>query len=180
MATSKHPHTISIQPGERITAREYAALPDEPGWKTDLHQGVLVKLPLLKEMRHDWIVANLIAALHAFVMPQRLGRVSSEQVGYAATRSGERDETTYGPDVALVRTERIPGAQAAVARGEYAPAPDLLAEVVRARQLLSGQLIPPYLPSLRTRALRGWTCCPALRWRWLISLRSHQMRRGPG
>ena len=134
MATSKHPQTIIIQPGERITAREYAALPDEPGWKTELHQGVVVKMPLIKDMRHDWIVANLIAALHAFVMPQQLGRVSSEQVGYDATLSGENDETTYGPDVAFVRTERIPSAQAAVARGDYAPAPDLIAEVVSASQ----------------------------------------------
>jgi Uma2 family endonuclease len=134
MATIKHPQTIIIQPGERITAREYAALPDESGWKTELHQGVVVKMPLIKDMRHDWIVANLIAALHAFVMPQRLGRVSSEQVGYDATLAGESDETTYGPDVAFVRTERIPNAQAAVARGDYAPAPDLIAEVVSASQ----------------------------------------------
>lgn len=134
MATIKRPQTIIIQPGERITAREYAALPDEPGWRTELHQGVVVKMPLIKDMRHDWIVANLIAALHAFIMPQRLGRVSSEQVGYNATLSGETDETTYGPDVAFVRTERIPSAQAAVARGDYAPAPDLIAEVVSASQ----------------------------------------------
>lgn len=91
-------------------------------------------MPLIKDMRHDWIVANLIAALHAFVMPQRLGRVSSEQVGYDATLSGENDETTFGPDVAFLRTERIPIAQAAVARGDYAPAPDLVAEVVSAGQ----------------------------------------------
>lgn len=134
MATIKHPHTIIIQPGDKITAREYAALPDEPGWKTELLQGVVVKMPLIKDMRRDWIVANLIAALHAFVMPRQLGRVSSEQVGYNATLAGENDETTYGPDVAFLSTERIPIAQAAVARGDYAPAPELVAEVVSASQ----------------------------------------------
>jgi Uma2 family endonuclease len=134
MATTKHPHTIIIQPGERITAREYAALPDEPGWTTELHQGVVVKLPLIKDLRHDWIVANLIAALHAYVMPRQLGRVSFEQVGYDATLAGDSDQTTYGPYVAFVITERIPSAQAAVVRGAYAPAPDVIAEVVSASQ----------------------------------------------
>ncbi len=130
----RQPQTIIIQPGARITAQEYAALPTEPGWTTELHQGVVVKMPLIKDLRHDWIVANLIAALHAFVMPRRLGRVSSEQVGYNVTIAGETDDTIYGPDVAFLSMERIPLAQAAIAQGSYAPAPDLIAEVVSASQ----------------------------------------------
>lgn len=134
MALKKQPQTVTIIPGERISAREYAALPDEPGWKTELHQGVVVKMPLIKDMRHDWIAGNLFAALHAYVMPRRLGRVSMEQVGYDATLPGESDETTYGPDVAFMSAERLPTAQAAIARGDYAPAPDLVAEVVSTSQ----------------------------------------------
>ncbi|HUY78785.1 MAG TPA: Uma2 family endonuclease [Ktedonobacterales bacterium] len=130
----KQPQTIIIQPGARITAREYAALPNEPGWLTELHQGVVVKMPLIKDLRHDWIVANLIAALHTFVTPRRLGRVSSEQVGYNVTIAGESEDTTYGPDVAFLSAERIPLAQAAIAQGDYAPAPDVVAEVVSASQ----------------------------------------------
>jgi Uma2 family endonuclease len=72
--------------------------------------------------------------LHAYVMSRRLGRVSLEQVGYDATVQGESDETTYGPDVAFMSAERLPMAQVAIARGDYAPAPDLVAEVVSASQ----------------------------------------------
>ena len=58
MVPRKQPQTVTIIPGERITAREYAELPAEDGWKTELHQGVVVKMPLIKDMRHDWIVGN--------------------------------------------------------------------------------------------------------------------------
>ncbi len=134
MALKKQPQTITITPGERITAREYAALPDEPGWKTELHQGVVVKMPLIRDLRHEWIASNLNAALNAFVMPRRLGRVSGGQGGYDATITGDSDDEIRGPDVAFLSAERLPAAQAAIARGDYAPAPDLVAEVVSASQ----------------------------------------------
>jgi len=57
MATIQQPHqqpqTNIIQPGARITAREYAALLDEPGWTTELHQGAVIKMPLIKDLRHE-------------------------------------------------------------------------------------------------------------------------------
>ena len=134
MALKKQPQTVTIIPGERITAREYAQLPEEPGWRTELHEGVVVRMALIKDLRHDWIVSNLNAALHNFVMPRRLGRISVEQGGYDATIAGESDDSTYGPDVAFLSAERLPAAMAAIARGDYAPAPDLIAEVVSASQ----------------------------------------------
>jgi Uma2 family endonuclease len=134
MALKKQPQTVTIIPGERITAREYAQLPEEPGWRTELHEGVVVRMALIKDLRHDWIVSNLNAALHNFVMPRHLGRISVEQGGYDATIAGESEDSTYGPDVAFLSAERLPAAIAAIAAGDYAPAPDLVAEVVSASQ----------------------------------------------
>ena len=134
MAIRKQPQTVTIIPGERISAREYAALPEEPGWKTELHQGVVVKMPLIKDLHHEWVASNLHLAVASFVKQHKLGRVSMEQGGYDARIAGESDDSTYGPDVAFLSNERIPLALAAIAAGDYAPAPDLVAEVVSKSQ----------------------------------------------
>ncbi|HEY7350134.1 MAG TPA: Uma2 family endonuclease [Ktedonobacterales bacterium] len=134
MATTKQPQTITITPGDRITAAEYAAMPPEQGWRTELFRGVVVRMPLIKDLRHEWVAGNLYAALHAYITPRRSGRASMEQGGYNATLPGETDETIWGPDVAFISAERLPAALSSIARGDYAPAPDLAAEVVSASQ----------------------------------------------
>ncbi len=133
MATSK-PQTIIIQPGKRITAREYAALPDEPGWKTELYRGVVVKMPLIRDLRHEHIASNLHGYLWSYVTPRHLGRCTLEQGGFDATLPGEPDETTRGPDITFSTNERLVLQEAAIARGDYATPPDLVAEIVSASQ----------------------------------------------
>jgi Uma2 family endonuclease len=130
MAITRQPQTLTLTPGARITAQEYARLPEEHGWRTELYRGVVVKMPLIKNPRHDWIVSNLHAALAAYVMPRKLGRLTLEQVGYEATLPGEPDQTIWGPDVAFVSAVHVPAMLEAVGRGDYAPAPDLVAEIV--------------------------------------------------
>lgn len=134
MATIQQPQTIILQPGRRITAREYAALPEEPGWRTELHQGVVVKMPLIRDLRHEHIASNLHGYLWSYITPRKLGRCTLEQGGFDATLPGETDETTYGPDITFSTNERVALQQVAIARGDYAPAPDLAAEVVSASQ----------------------------------------------
>jgi Uma2 family endonuclease len=155
MAIAKQPQTLTLTPGARITAQEYARLPKEDGWRTELYRGVVVKMPLIKDLRHDWIAGNLYAALHAYVTSRRLGRVSLEQVGYNATLPGETDETIWGPDAAFISAEHIAAALEAVARGNYAPAPDLVAEIVSESQSR---------PEMRERAERWMQAGTRLVW----------------
>jgi Uma2 family endonuclease len=134
MALKKQPQTITITPGEKITAREYAQLPDEPGWKTELFRGQVVRMPNIKDPRHDWIASNLLFALESHIRPRRLGRCTMEQVGFNAALPGEEEDTSWAPDVTFSTNERVAAQQAAVAAGDYGPAPDIAAEVVSASQ----------------------------------------------
>lgn len=132
--THKQPQTITITPGARVTAREYAQLPDEPGWRTELFRGQVVRMPNIRDPRHDWIVSNLHFALESFIRPHKLGRCTLEQVGFDAALPGEEDDTSWAPDVTFSTNERIAAQQAAVQAGDYGPAPDLAAEVVSPSQ----------------------------------------------
>ena len=134
MATIKQPQTITITPGARLTAREYAQLPDEPGWHTELFRGQVVRMPNIKDPRHDWIASNLLFALEGFIRPRRLGRCTLEQVGFNAALPGEEDDTSWAPDVTFSTNERVAAQQTAVAAGDYGPAPDIAAEVVSPSQ----------------------------------------------
>ena len=134
MATTRQPQTLTLTPGARITAQEYARLPEEDGWRTELYRGVVMKWPLLKDLQHDWIAGNLHAALASYNMPRKLGRFTLGRVGYEATLPGEPDQTIWGPDVAFASADHIPALLEAVARGNYSPAPDLLAEIVSESQ----------------------------------------------
>lgn len=113
-----HPYTII--PGKLLTADEYAHLPEEPGWRTELHQGKVVKMPLVLDTAHGWIASNIVAALVPYVRQHDLGRVSLQQEGYDISAGSEAEGAeTAAPDVALVRTEQLPLVQAARAQGKY-------------------------------------------------------------
>jgi Uma2 family endonuclease len=135
MATiNKHPQTITIIPGDRLTAQEYAQLPDEPGWRTELFRGQVVRMPAIRDPRHDWIVSNLHFAIESHNRQLKMGRCTLEQVGFNAALPGEEEDTTRAPDVTFSTFERIAEQQRAVAAGRYGLAPDLVAEVVSAGQ----------------------------------------------
>lgn len=134
MTTRKKAQTITIDPGDRLSAREYAQLPDEPGWHTELFRGQVVRMPNIKDPRHDWIAGNLLFALESFIRPRKLGRCTMEQVGFNAALPGEEDDTSWAPDVTFSTNERVAVQQAAVQAGDYGPAPDIAAEVVSPSQ----------------------------------------------
>lgn len=134
MALPAKPYTITIEPGARLTAREYAQLPDESGWTTELFRGQVVRMPNIRDPRHDWIASNLHGYVWTHAMRHKLGRCTLEQVGFDAALPGEDDDTTRAPDVSFSSFERIAEQQRAVAAGDYGPAPDMAAEVVSPSQ----------------------------------------------
>src|SRR5207253_10330580 len=72
---------------------------------------------------HGAIQVRLAAALHAHVVPRRLGMVLGES-GFVLRRG---PDTVRGPDVAFIRAERIPSR---AKDGFLEGAPDLVVEIV--------------------------------------------------
>lgn len=128
------PQTIIVQPGRRISALDYAQLPSEAGWRTELSQGVVVKMPLIRDLRHEHLASTVHGCLWSFVTPRHWGRCTLEQGGFNVTLPGETEETIWGPDVSYSTNDRVTVQEAAIARGEYAPAPDLVVEIASASQ----------------------------------------------
>ncbi len=128
------PQTIIVQPGRRISARDYAQLPSEAGWRTELSQGVVVKMPLIRDLRHEHLASTVHGSLWSFVTPRRWGRCTLEQGGFNVTLPGETEDTIWGPDVSYSTNDRLTVQEATIANGEYAPAPDLVVEIASASQ----------------------------------------------
>lgn len=127
MASLK-PYTITVDPGDLLTVDEYALLPDEPGGRTELVDGKVVKMPLAS-YEHGRIVFRLVTLIGAYLLARDLGEGTTEQSGYDVGK-GHR-AVVRAPDVAYMSKER-----AAQARGvRYSRlAPDLAVEVVSPSQ----------------------------------------------
>jgi Uma2 family endonuclease len=127
MASLK-PYTITVDPGDLLTVDEYAMLPDEPGWRTELVDGKIIKMPLAS-YEHGNIVFRLAAYVAAFVLAHDLGIGTTEQSGYDVGKG--RRAVVRAPDFAYMSKER-----AAQVRGVRYPrlAPDLAVEVVSPSQ----------------------------------------------
>ena len=87
-----------------LSAHEFAAMPEpEDGYRYELVRGRLVREPLPAPV-HGRIEALLVARLHEFVERSGAGVVLSN-TGFLL----ERDpDTVRGPDVAYVRSDRVP------------------------------------------------------------------------
>src|SRR5579885_2336025 len=96
--TTTSPYILTHQPGRLLTLAEFARLPDEPGWKHELTRGKVVRMPTIKDPRHDWIIRNLSDVLSPYVRAHALGAITYEQVGYNITLPGE-EETGWAPDL---------------------------------------------------------------------------------
>ena len=129
------PYTITYQPGRLITADEYARMPEEPGWRTELTDGRVVRIPTVKDPRHDWVLDNLTRRLSPYVFERRLGRLTFEQVGYNIPPPYRQGDYGWAPDLAFVRAEQLPSMQAAIASKQYVPfAPDLVVGIISPSQ----------------------------------------------
>lgn len=139
---AKKPYTITREPGDLLTVAEFAQLPeDKDGWRTELIEGRIIRMPPVKDPRHDWILSNLHLALGAYVKEHALGRVTLEQAGYDLTALGAQGGTAVAPDLAFVQTARLSLVQEARQRKEYARlAPDLAVEIVSPSQATTAEM----------------------------------------
>lgn len=126
------PYTITIQPGALLSAEEYAQQREEEGWRTELVEGRVIRMPLAG-YQHDRIVTRLIVALGAYVDTHGLGECTLEQAGYDITQPAEA-ATVRAPDLAFVRAERVPKAGDPRHLPYPRLAPDLVVEVVSPSQ----------------------------------------------
>ena len=133
---AKHPYTVTLEPGDLLTVAEFAALPpDAEGWRTELIEGRVIRMPPVKDARHDWITGNLYMALESYARPRGLGRCTLQQVGYALTPAQKKPGKATAPDVAFVRAEHMPIVRAAIVARTYVElAPDIAAEIVSPSQ----------------------------------------------
>ncbi len=152
--TAKKPYIITLDPGDLLTVEEFAALPPDPeGWRSELIEGRVIRMPPVIDPHHDQIIANLVAALLPFVRAHRLGRVTLEQVGYNLTPTGADNGPALVPDLAFVSRGRGPLVQEARRRKHYMRlAPDLAVEVVS-----PSQATPAEMEERAQRWLRGGT-----------------------
>src|SRR5579872_255762 len=126
-----------------MTTDEMLALPDD-GWMYELVEGRLVRMPS-SGFGASTIAINLAAALHAFVKPRKLGRLTGQDGTYNLTQPGDAYETALVPDVAFVRMDRLPARTSPEFEKVPKLAPDLVAEVVSPSQ---------YRPEMAAKAKR--------------------------
>ena len=108
--------------GTRLTAEEFARLPEEPdGSRMELVKGEVVLAPP-PGSKHGWIEKNIAQVLSRFVEGQELGSVLTNS-GFLLSR---QPDVVRGPDVAIV-----PGvAPSELTPGYHDGAPAVAIEVV--------------------------------------------------
>jgi Uma2 family endonuclease len=106
-----------------MTADELLLLPDD-GHRHELVRGELRTMSPTG-WEHGDHTSVLDGSLGAYVRAHRLGRVVTGEVGFRLTID---PDTVRAPDVAFVRRERLPTADAAP--GYFRGAPDLAVEVI--------------------------------------------------
>jgi Uma2 family endonuclease len=104
-----------------LSLEEFLALPED-GYKHELNQGELVRLPLPRAI-HARIIRRINRSLSAYVDQRGLGEVYSE-AGYLVTR--EHDGIARQPHVSFLSAARIN----ALDDGYFAGAPELAIEVI--------------------------------------------------
>jgi Uma2 family endonuclease len=156
MASTLNYYTITVHEGERLSAQEFAALPDEPGVRMELDRGRVIKMVGVKDPLHDFIVGNLYEVLSPFVKRHQLGGVTLEQLGYNITQQGEADESVWMPDLAFISISKAEVLREARKGKAYLPfAPDLLFEVVSPTQ---------HAPEMKERIERWLAAGTRLAW----------------
>ena len=113
----------TIEPTKLMTAEELLELPDD-GFRYELIKGELRRMtPAGGE--HGASTMNLAAPLKVFVDEHNLGIVFAAETGFQLTDS---PDSVRAPDIAFVRSERIPAS--GIPKAYWRGAPDLAVEVV--------------------------------------------------
>ena len=106
-----------------MTADELLLLP-RGEFRYELLKGELKKMSPAG-FDHGAIIMNLAGPLNQHIKAERLGVVCGAETGF---KLSSNPDTVRAPDIAFVRTERIP--QGGRPKGFYAGAPDLAVEVL--------------------------------------------------
>ncbi len=108
---------------ELMTLEQFAALPDT-GERLELVRGrVRVMAPVHGPAAT--VASNVVGLLILHVLPQKLGRVYSDNTGFALLGA---EHTNRSPDVAFIRGDRLP--PRGIGPGPIRIAPDLVVEVL--------------------------------------------------
>lgn len=118
-----------------MTVEDLAALVDD-GWQYELVEGRLVRMPPSGGEASN-IAMRLAIRLGAYVEDHRLGELTGEQGGYDFSALGQPN-TELAPDVAFVRTDRLPERASPAYSKAWPLAPDLVVEVASPTQYRPG------------------------------------------
>lgn len=110
-----------------MTVDEFFQLPDEDGWRLELVDGVLVKMPS-PGYQHGEIIGDLASELGHYVKSHRLGKILGAETGFLLSRPDDPD-TVLGPDISFVRAEHVPARSAPDRKKYLRVPPDLAGEV---------------------------------------------------
>lgn len=108
--------------GLRVSADQYFQLEDD-GCRYELIDGVICMSPSPTPI-HQYVVAEIVGQLYAFLKAHRIGRVAVE-VDVHLGRSPHGGDLVYRPDIVYLRNERVASNLQCIRE-----APDLVVEVV--------------------------------------------------
>ena len=103
-----------------LTVEEYLQLPEKPGVKQELIQGVVFEMGRGR-VRHEWVKSRFAEALAVYLSTNRIGAVLPE------TTFVLDEESAPQPDVAFVHSERLAKQNL---EKQFQGGPDLAIEVV--------------------------------------------------
>ncbi len=106
-----------------MTAEEFMQLPDEDGFRHELINGEVIRMPS-PQFPHSRAASRLMIHLAHFVMEHELGEVFGE-IGFKLTFN---PDTVLAPDVAFIAKERLDAA--GETEGYWSGPPDLAVEVL--------------------------------------------------
>ena len=110
-----------------MTVAQLATLPDDT-WQYEIVEGRLVRMPG-SGSKASRLAIRFAVRLSLFAEQHNLGDVSGADGEYDLTQPGEPTETALVPDVAFVRTGRLPALNTPEANKIPRLAPDLVVEI---------------------------------------------------
>ncbi len=114
---------MSIMPTPNVTTADQLLALRDPPWRHELWRGELKRMSPAGHDHGD-VALRLGAAIANHVRSRKLGRTYAAETGFVLARN---PDTVLAPDVAFVRTERLPPKGSP---GFFPGAPDLAVEVM--------------------------------------------------